>query len=519
MLWGLAALTILLALGAIALALRGRRVGDAPHCRACDFELTGLDADRCPECGHDLTHKSTIARGSRRRRPVALTLGLALLIVGAGIVAFALSAGNASWNAYKPTTLLLYESRLLHGPARDAAGAELLKRHLASPLANDQLARLIDPALAVQADPQTRWDQTPWWQLLDAAYTAGLVTPEQDLRYLRQALAPLKTTLPESTLAAEAFPVRVANTRTLALSQSRLVPARSVGFTAALTEATLDGEPLPLAPLRTETDNGPRSEVLYTTRNVTPGGGYLRGMTGIQFVFQDIDAGELQSPLSITPGEHTLGLTYHVRVFGGAPGLSGAQAAQPTEDARWDLRIDHRFTAFASEFDACTPVTANDLPDFNPACTASWNNGPLPVEPQYTDDGAVVLRVSISRSDNAPDGPWIAGRITIRAGGQVVSPRQLWEDTDHPIPTRVILGPPGKGSQGWGLTLDVGKLPRADTVDIVLAPDLREATIRGCTGPVWNEPIVISDVPLDWSAVPANPESGPDPVHHPPPDP
>ena len=509
MLWGLAILTLLLGAGALVLAMRGRRIGEAPHCRACNFELTGLDHDRCPECGRDVSTARAAVRGYPPPPPLPQPQGLVLLVVGAGIGAFSLSAGNASWNAYKPTAILIYESRLLHGTTRDAAGAELLKRHLAAPLTNDQLARLVDPSLAVQADPLITWDLSPWWQLLNAAYTAGIVTPDQDQRYLRQALAPLQTTLPASTLAAEAFPVRVANTRTLSLSQSRMVPARALGFTAALTGATLDGEPIPLTPLHTDTDKGVRSEVIYTTRTVTPGVQYFSSMNGVEIVLQDIDAAKLQVPLATTPGEHTLGLTYHIRAFGGAPRFAGPQATPVNADEQWDLRIDHRFTAFGSELDACTPVTADDLPEFHPACTASWNGGPLVVEPRpYSEDRAVGLRVSIRRTDNAADGPWIAGRITIRAGGRTFTTRQSWQDTDQPIPTRVILGPPGKGSQGWGLTLDLNDLPRADTIDIVLTPDLREATIRGCTGPVWNAPIVIEHVPLDWSAIP---EPKPDP--------
>lgn len=44
-----------LGLALLIVGLRGRRIGDAPHCRQCKYNLTGVPSTRCPECGHDLT--------------------------------------------------------------------------------------------------------------------------------------------------------------------------------------------------------------------------------------------------------------------------------------------------------------------------------------------------------------------------------------------------------------------------------------------------------------------------------
>ena len=58
---------------------RGRRVGEAPHCKACGFDLSGLtdEQPRCPECGADITEPAATVLGARRRRPRRLGFGLA----------------------------------------------------------------------------------------------------------------------------------------------------------------------------------------------------------------------------------------------------------------------------------------------------------------------------------------------------------------------------------------------------------------------------------------------------------
>lgn len=147
MIWILATVVGLLGLAALAIGRRGLRVGDAPHCRRCNFDLSGLTADRCPECGLDITTPRNTLRGARRRIRSLIVLGAVLLLIGAGGVAFVLSGSNASLNTYKPAALLVAETRFLHGPPADAAAAELIKRHLSSPLSNSHLAKLADPVI------------------------------------------------------------------------------------------------------------------------------------------------------------------------------------------------------------------------------------------------------------------------------------------------------------------------------------------------------------------------------------
>jgi len=46
--------------------------------------LTGIAADRCPECGLSLLPRNII-RGERRRRPIAVAAGILLLLFAIGL--------------------------------------------------------------------------------------------------------------------------------------------------------------------------------------------------------------------------------------------------------------------------------------------------------------------------------------------------------------------------------------------------------------------------------------------------
>lgn len=70
---GLIAGVVLLLIG-----LRGRRVGDHPHCRRCGFDLCGrpVGTHLCGECGASLDAPRAIEIGLRQRRPAIVLLGL-----------------------------------------------------------------------------------------------------------------------------------------------------------------------------------------------------------------------------------------------------------------------------------------------------------------------------------------------------------------------------------------------------------------------------------------------------------
>lgn len=65
----------------IVLGCRGRRVGDAPHCRKCGYNLTGLPSEACPECGSSCTGRG-VAVGRKQRLRSAIVAGLVATIAG-----------------------------------------------------------------------------------------------------------------------------------------------------------------------------------------------------------------------------------------------------------------------------------------------------------------------------------------------------------------------------------------------------------------------------------------------------
>ncbi|MCO6439178.1 MAG: hypothetical protein J5J06_18970 [Phycisphaerae bacterium] len=81
----------LLAVACIALVAfgwRGVRQGDTPHCRRCDYNLTGNETGQCPECGRPV--EQGVVFGERRRRRIPIVIGLIgmLVVGGMGYVQF-----------------------------------------------------------------------------------------------------------------------------------------------------------------------------------------------------------------------------------------------------------------------------------------------------------------------------------------------------------------------------------------------------------------------------------------------
>ncbi len=173
------------------LGFRGRRLNDHPVCRKCRFDLFGLpnDAARCPECGRDITTRRSTRVGVRKRRPVMLTLGVLLLVVGLGLGGvFTWSrARNVDWNPYKPTWLLLWETGTSNAARLDGVINELHARWSRGELSDGAVRTLIADGLARQGDPNAAWP-VQWSNLIEDAILQGKVSKEDTLLYFQQAV-------------------------------------------------------------------------------------------------------------------------------------------------------------------------------------------------------------------------------------------------------------------------------------------------------------------------------------------
>jgi len=161
--------------------LRGRRVGDEPRCRKCNYNLTGLTSEHCPECGTHATGENVVV-GIPRWRWRVLAPGLLLLLVsigGLGLGAYGRAKG-VNWYAHLPTFVLIQLAEADQPPAI----RELVRQNKAGTVEDEQLVGLIPLALAQQGrDPRPRsvW---AWTELLATMHRAGrLSVPEQEQFY------------------------------------------------------------------------------------------------------------------------------------------------------------------------------------------------------------------------------------------------------------------------------------------------------------------------------------------------
>ena len=176
----LAGVTLLI-IGAI-----GRRTDDHPVCRRCGFDLIGLPEGSaiCSECGADLKRNRAIRHGHRKRRDGLIITGslltlLCLAVVGVGV-------SNIDVNKHKPFWWLARDADSSDSRTHAAALSEINARLVAGVLRNDQIDRIADRALAVQADLKSKWDAA-WGDVIENAQAAGKLSAERWQLYAKQA--------------------------------------------------------------------------------------------------------------------------------------------------------------------------------------------------------------------------------------------------------------------------------------------------------------------------------------------
>ncbi len=141
--------------------LRGRYVGEEPRCRTCTYQLTGrLDAERCPECGTELS-PDTIVRGLRKPRWGFVIAGLLVAptlwwSTKDSMQAVVDAVVYAKWYRYYPTRLVLCDAQ---ADQLDAI-TELERRIHTGSLSRGECNRIAELALT-RIDQGTAAKHTP----------------------------------------------------------------------------------------------------------------------------------------------------------------------------------------------------------------------------------------------------------------------------------------------------------------------------------------------------------------------
>jgi hypothetical protein len=182
-------LAVLFAGGVLLLlfGLYGRRINDHLYCRKCRYDLSGLGArpSRCPECGADLTRWRAVRKCRRRRRPVSLVIGFAILLfLLAGPAVMILKSVEHFFDTTgKPVWWLRRDAESDVAVKRGTAQQELIRRLRLGELSEEQVLAIVDDALKLQADRSKPWTGK-WGTFIELAWYGRYVDDETIASYL-----------------------------------------------------------------------------------------------------------------------------------------------------------------------------------------------------------------------------------------------------------------------------------------------------------------------------------------------
>jgi len=184
----LLALLLLFPLGLwlLRIGLWPRRKGDTPHCRTCDYNLTGLTSDRCPECGTGLD-AAMVVIGSRRRRPGLAVAGAVMCLPA--LACLALQAVRVNWYGLRPTAWVIGDAQSSGMAAANRAWRELDRRDQKGSLKPSHRGRLIEAGLREQGAATPGPCMAEFVEYLGKCYAAGLLSETQRTAFFQQGMA------------------------------------------------------------------------------------------------------------------------------------------------------------------------------------------------------------------------------------------------------------------------------------------------------------------------------------------
>jgi hypothetical protein len=391
--------------------LRPRRRGTTPHCLRCDYNLTGLTSDRCPECGTQITPAS-IVYGERIRRPWSKAAAVALVAVL--LIPVVQWARNYNWYRMKPTSWVMSDLQSSSATVKSRAWSEMNRRIQSGSLSKSQESRLIDVCLAEQA---TTNPNSAMIDHLGARLLAGAMSPSQQATFFKQ-IVQLEMVVRPTVIAGGSVPVQVRHT-------SRGPSQPSLWISLKEDEsASLDGKP--------------------TKRSLgTSGTSGMSGCGAGGWSGHTIKLSEWEGP--IAAGRHRLAMTVQVEVFDGSP-----------EDRKKATRLHQAEVLLESSF---------ELLPTEPADYVRLINDPSMKEP---------LRSAITPKDLRPSSRNKGVRFVLECRNVPVSVAfdvlARVDGREHTVSTLQLAK---GGSTNWHSSAD--QLPQQGTFDLILRSSKKAA--------------------------------------------
>lgn len=326
---------------------RLRRVGNSPHCRRCDYVLTGNQSAVCPECGQDLVAGNIIL--GDRFRPRSFWVGVVVALVNLLLMLAIVSpvAYRYDWYRWRLVSWVIEDAKSRNYAQASRAFDELSRRRTVGRLNDADERQLTAYGLSEQALAQTPGKATTSIlpRLLDylgQRALDGKLTEQEKKQFFENAIHFRIRVRPE-ILAGDLYSMEISSIDCgpssglwLELPKQTLLIDRHVeweeeagarnafafGTTTQTQEALMAGDhPVALQSkfrARSGPPDDPKSKVIYEWTDTTRSGLYV--VERLSNDLKLLDKPELRSTIaeaisasSIIPQRHSLGLTFSVR--------------------------------------------------------------------------------------------------------------------------------------------------------------------------------------------------------------
>lgn len=508
----------------ITIGLWPRRLGDAPHCRKCHFDLTGTDGARassvCPECGRDLALPKAIARGRLARRKRVLLAGVLLLLLPGGL-AIPIATGHwTNWNTSKPLWVIELDTDYGGVPIRDAARLELERRDMAG-LLDARGERALLHAKAAQYWKPGALDLADF-PLVQDAHEAGELADDRWRRALEGIDGVVQTyldtvTLPEAWGLVRAPDGRLVGEPMRPKLGSMTGPTGDVGVLVIyrIDAIEVNGEPVDPASVAQATAAFERHEFPYNYILK-----YDRGSQSSRVQdFPGHEPGAFVAPEAaiwdLPPGEHELTVHWRLEALVDGqltrmrPDVNAAASSGEWLTGR-DLTTTTRVLIHESDPSLIEPVTDPErlarVKAYISMMMAVENNWGVPPD---AEPGTISMSLRYSwGGSNETEELALIGQFEIEWGGERVRPETgMMGGREIGPPMQLDATRDGGSSGGFGRPLcAIPPEPRPDTLTLVFVPDLVAApdyagawlALRGTPMPTANAEIRWENIPIQW---------------------